>query len=93
MFQLRPGPPETHSCHKNPEPHQGRRQPRPPRPPKEFMKRPMTDPLDEKINKRNSSTRIVNDRRVGRRMAMAWFSLVAFGFLLGIITGHLLFGR
>jgi galactitol-specific phosphotransferase system IIC component len=45
----------------------------------------MTDPLDEKINRRNSNT-----ARLRRRVGF-WFSLVAFGFLLGILAGHLLF--
>jgi hypothetical protein len=53
----------------------------------------MIDPLDEEINKRTSSTYIATQRRLGRRKAAVWFSLVAFGFLLGIITGHLLFGH
>ena len=50
------------------------------------MKRPLINPL-------LSSTYIANDRRVGRRKALAWFNLVAFGFLLGLLAGHLLFHR
>ena len=50
------------------------------------MHKPLIDPLI-------ASTQIAAQRRVGRRKALVWFNLVAFGFLLGIITGHLLFGR
>ena len=32
-------------------------------------------------------------RRQGRRKALAWFNLVAFGFLIGFIAAHLLFRR
>lgn len=50
------------------------------------MKRPLIDPLI-------ASTYIANDRRVGRRKALVWFNLVAFGFFLGLLAGHLLFHR
>jgi hypothetical protein len=50
------------------------------------MRKPLIDPLI-------ASTYIANQRRLGRRKALVWFNLVAFGFILGIITGHLLCGR
>ena len=50
------------------------------------MKRLPIDPLI-------ASTQIANQRQNRRQKALARFNLVAFGFLLGIITGHLLFGR
>ena len=50
------------------------------------MRKPLIDPLI-------ASTYIANERRVGRRKALVWFNLVALGFLLGLIAGHLLFHR
>lgn len=50
------------------------------------MQKPLIDPLI-------ASTYIANQRREARRRALVWFNLVAFGFLLGLITGHLLFHR
>ena len=40
-----------------------------------------------------ASTYIANQRREARRRALVWFNLIAFGFLLGLLTGHLLFHR
>ena len=48
------------------------------------MKKTMIDPLI-------SLTFIATQRREARRRALVWFNLVAFGFLLGMLAGHLLF--
>ena len=50
------------------------------------MKKPLFDPLI-------ASTFIATQRREARRRALVWFNLVAFGFLLGLLAGHLLFHR
>ena len=50
------------------------------------MKKPLFDPLI-------ASTLIATQRREARRRALVWFNLVAFGFLLGLLAGHLLFHR
>ena len=50
------------------------------------MRKPLIDPLI-------ASTYIANERRASRKRAVIWFNLVAFGFFLGLLAGHLLFGR
>jgi hypothetical protein len=50
------------------------------------MRKQLIDPLI-------ASTYITTQRQAARKRAVVWFNLVALGFLVGIITGHLLFHR